>query len=71
MNGLTLDAHIDLSGASEADAVVIGSGMKTREIAADASIMNVNIRTGVPLTIKWPNGQVMVILPIGHILLYR
>jgi transcriptional regulator GlxA family with amidase domain len=40
MNGLTLDAHIDLSGVSEADAVVIGSGMKTREIAGDASIMS-------------------------------
>jgi len=39
MNGLTLDAHVDLSDASKADAVVIGSGMKTREIAGDASIM--------------------------------
>lgn len=39
MNGLTLDSHIDLSGANNADAVLVGSGMKTREIAADASIM--------------------------------
>lgn len=39
MNGLTLDAHIDLSDACKADAVVVGSGMRTREIADDASIM--------------------------------
>ena len=40
MNGLTLDAHVDLSDASKADAVVFGSGMKTREIAGNASIMD-------------------------------
>jgi transcriptional regulator GlxA family with amidase domain len=39
MNGLTIDAHIGLAQANEADAVVIGSGMKTREVANDASIM--------------------------------
>jgi transcriptional regulator GlxA family with amidase domain len=39
MNGLTIDAHIGLTEANEADAVVIGSGMKTREVANDASIM--------------------------------
>jgi transcriptional regulator GlxA family with amidase domain len=39
MNGLTVDAHIDLAGANAADAVLVGSGMKTREVAADASIM--------------------------------
>ena len=39
MNGLTLDAHIDLAGANNADAVLFGSGMKTRQVAADASIM--------------------------------
>ena len=39
MNGLTLDAHIGLADACSADAVLIGSGMKTREVAADASIM--------------------------------
>ncbi|HSW04229.1 DJ-1/PfpI family protein [Aquabacterium sp.] len=39
MNGLTLEAQIDLAAANEADAVVIGSGMKTREVAADAAIM--------------------------------
>ncbi|NRF69215.1 DJ-1/PfpI family protein [Aquincola sp. S2] len=39
MNGLTLDAHVDLAAANAADAVLIGSGMKTREVAADASIM--------------------------------
>lgn len=40
MNGLTLDAHIDLKQANQADAVLIGSGMKTREVANDASILS-------------------------------
>ena len=40
MNGLTLDAHIGLAEASLADAVLIGSGMKTREVANDAAIMS-------------------------------
>lgn len=39
MNGLTLDAHIGLPEACAADAVVIGSGMKTREVAQDSAIM--------------------------------
>lgn len=40
MNGLTLDAHIDLKEANKADAVLIGSGMKTREVANDPSILS-------------------------------
>lgn len=40
MNGLTLDAQVDLAAANRADAVVIGSGMKTREVAADTSLMS-------------------------------
>jgi transcriptional regulator GlxA family with amidase domain len=40
MNGLTVDAHIDLKEANKADAVLIGSGMKTREVANDSSILN-------------------------------
>lgn len=40
MNGLTIDAHIDLKEANQADAVLIGSGMKTREVANDASILS-------------------------------
>lgn len=39
MNGLTIDAHIGLQEANQADAVLIGSGMKTREIANDPSIL--------------------------------
>ncbi|MDI2590622.1 DJ-1/PfpI family protein [Pseudomonas sp. N3-W] len=39
MNGLTIDAHIDLQQACEADAVLFGSGMKTREVADNPSIM--------------------------------
>ena len=39
MNGLTIDAHIGLADACGADAVLIGSGMKTREVGNDAAIM--------------------------------
>lgn len=39
MNGLTLDAHIDLAEACTADAVLVGSGMKTRDVAANADLM--------------------------------
>jgi transcriptional regulator GlxA family with amidase domain len=39
MNGLTIDAHEDLSRIGQADAVLVGSGMKTREVAADPTIM--------------------------------
>ena len=39
MNGLTMDAHIGLPEACGADAVLIGSGMKAREVAQDDSIM--------------------------------
>ena len=39
MNGLTIESHIALSESSQADAVLIGSGMKTREVASDASLM--------------------------------
>jgi transcriptional regulator GlxA family with amidase domain len=39
MNGLTLDAHIGLQEACTADAVLIGSGMKTRDVAQDHAIM--------------------------------
>ncbi|MDO6563012.1 DJ-1/PfpI family protein [Amphritea sp. 1_MG-2023] len=40
MNGVILERHIDLSEASEADVVLIGSGMKTREVVADADLMS-------------------------------
>ena len=39
MNGLTVDAQVGLPEACQADAVLIGSGMKTREVAANESIM--------------------------------
>ncbi|QJI39619.1 AraC family transcriptional regulator [Pseudomonas sp. ADAK2] len=39
MNGLTIDAHIDLQQACAADAVLIGSGRKTREVADTPEIM--------------------------------
>jgi transcriptional regulator GlxA family with amidase domain len=39
MNGLSIDVHIGLEEANSADAVLIGSGIKTREVGNDASIM--------------------------------
>lgn len=39
MNGLTVDAHVALPEACQADAVLVGSGMKTREVAANEFIM--------------------------------
>jgi transcriptional regulator GlxA family with amidase domain len=39
MNGLTIDAHIDLAEACQADAVLVGSGIKTREVANNPAIM--------------------------------
>jgi len=39
MNGVTLHAQSTLADACEADAVLFGSGMKTREIANDQGIM--------------------------------
>lgn len=40
MNGLFVESHISLNDINHADAVVFGSGMKTREIAEDHSIMS-------------------------------
>ncbi|MEH6527021.1 MAG: DJ-1/PfpI family protein [Sneathiella sp.] len=39
MNGVTIQAERDLSFANNADAVLIGSGIKTREIAQDANLL--------------------------------
>ncbi len=39
MNGVTLEAQCALEDAAHADAVIIGSGMKTREVVADAALM--------------------------------
>lgn len=39
MNGLTIDAHEDLGQLAKADAVLIGSGMKTREVANTPALM--------------------------------
>jgi transcriptional regulator GlxA family with amidase domain len=40
MNGLTIDAHEDLCQLGQADAVLVGSGMKTREVARTPELMN-------------------------------
>jgi transcriptional regulator GlxA family with amidase domain len=39
MNGVVIESHINLAEASAADAVLVGSGMKTREVAADPELM--------------------------------
>ncbi|MEH6564010.1 MAG: DJ-1/PfpI family protein [Halopseudomonas sp.] len=39
MNGLVLESQSSLAEASSADAVIIGSGIKTRGIAADTELM--------------------------------
>lgn len=39
MNGVVLEAQADLQAASAADAVIVGSGIKTREVVADPALM--------------------------------
>jgi transcriptional regulator GlxA family with amidase domain len=41
MNGVRVNAQSTLADAGEADAVIVGSGVKTREIAGDPAIMSV------------------------------
>ncbi|WP_244850650.1 DJ-1/PfpI family protein [Caballeronia sp. SL2Y3] len=40
MNGVVLKAQASLEDAAAADAVIVGSGMLTREVVADASLMS-------------------------------
>src|SRR5215475_5645446 len=40
MNGVTIHSERDLAFASEADAVLIGSGSKTRELVKDQRLLN-------------------------------
>ena len=39
MNGVVLESQCSLDEASAADAVIVGSGLKTREIVADPALM--------------------------------
>ena len=39
MNGVTVHAQASLADACAAEAVIVGSGIRTREIAADAALM--------------------------------
>jgi transcriptional regulator GlxA family with amidase domain len=39
MNGVVLESHIPLEEANAADAVIIGSGRRTREVVADAGLI--------------------------------
>ena len=40
MNGVVVHAQVPLAAAVSADAVIVGSGIKTREVVADAQIMS-------------------------------
>lgn len=39
MNGVVIDAQATLAEACAADAVIVGSGLRTREVVADAALM--------------------------------
>ncbi|KJV34882.1 AraC family transcriptional regulator [Aquitalea magnusonii] len=39
MNGVVLESHISLAQVCEADAVIVGSGLKTRDVVADETLM--------------------------------
>jgi transcriptional regulator GlxA family with amidase domain len=39
MNGLTIERHIAISEVRNADAVIVGSGIKTRDVVADVQLM--------------------------------
>ncbi|UJJ32566.1 DJ-1/PfpI family protein [Halopseudomonas maritima] len=39
MNGLVVERQVSLAEACSADAVLVGSGMQTRQVAADADLM--------------------------------
>ncbi|BCI78648.1 DJ-1/PfpI family protein [Mycobacterium sp. SMC-18] len=39
MNGVVIESHIDLEQACTADAVIVGSGIRTREVVADQCLM--------------------------------
>jgi transcriptional regulator GlxA family with amidase domain len=39
MNGVAIEGHISLREANAADAVIVGSGMRTREVVADQALM--------------------------------
>jgi transcriptional regulator GlxA family with amidase domain len=40
MNGLALEVQASLQDACDADAVLVGSGIKTRDVVADAALMS-------------------------------
>lgn len=40
MNGVVIEAHVGLDDVADADAVIVGSGIRTREVVADPAVMN-------------------------------
>ncbi|WP_193044363.1 DJ-1/PfpI family protein [Mycolicibacterium baixiangningiae] len=39
MNGVVIESHVSLEEAGRADAVIVGSGIRTREVVADPDLM--------------------------------
>lgn len=39
MNGVVIESHVSLEDAARADAVIVGSGIATREVVADRNVM--------------------------------
>jgi transcriptional regulator GlxA family with amidase domain len=39
MNGVVIESHVSLEEAAGADAVIVGSGIQTREVVADSDLM--------------------------------
>jgi len=39
MNGVVLESHVSLQEACTADAVIVGSGVRTRDVVADPALM--------------------------------
>jgi len=40
MNGVVIESHVSLEEASDADAVIVGSGRQTREVVANQALMS-------------------------------
>ncbi|SIQ68483.1 DJ-1/PfpI family protein [Marinobacterium stanieri] len=61
MNGVVIESHLSLPEACQTDAILIGSGIRTREVIKDASIMS-------QLTVD-PNRQLLGAQCSGSLLL--
>ena len=57
MNGVVVHAQSSLAEVAQADAVIIGSGIKTREVVADESIMALRRPVLRPGSLLGPRGS--------------